>query len=246
MEKNVLTRQIHIPCYLTDRFNRLTPSAFMDLAQEMAGDHSNLCGFGYADLLEERLAWVVSRMAFRFLKTPQWQDDVVFSTWNKGCEDGLFYRREFLIADPATGGPMVEGTAGWLLLNVDTRAMVRSSALCDRPESVCSDSVMEEPAPRIRIPRGAVPEPCGGHVVQPSDIDRNFHTNNAKYALWVMDSLPSSDAQRTPEYFSINFLHESREGDVVALTRYALPDGRFLVEGHAGETPVFLAEVRLR
>ena len=246
MEKNILSRHIHIPCYLTDRNNLLTPTAFMDLAQEMAGEHSNICGFGYADLLAERLAWVVSRMAFRFRKTPRWQDDVLFSTWNKGCEDGLFYRREFLVSDPQTGETMVEGTTGWLLLNVDSRAMVRSSALCDRPETVCSDNVMEEPAPRIRIPRGAAPEACGEHAVRPSDIDRNLHTNNAKYALWAMDALPAPDALRAPEYFAINFLHESREGDVVALTRYALPDGRYIVEGRTGAAPVFLAEVRLR
>ena len=61
-----------------------------------------------------------------------------------------------------------------------------------------------------------------------------------------MDALPAAEALRAPAFFAINFLHESREGDVVALTRYALPDSRFIIEGRADGMPVFLAEVQLR
>lgn len=242
MRQHTVTHPVHVPCYMTDRYNRLTPSAFMDLAQDVAGDHSNRFGFGHFDLIGDRLVWIISRMHFHFLKTPLWEDDVRITTWHNGCEDGLFFRREFLL-EKEDGTPMVQGTSGWLLLNVDTRELVRSHPLCDRPETICPDHVLPQPSPRLRLPRGLQPAAQFEHVVRHSDIDRNFHANNAKYAVWTMDVMPQEMVNVPLNDFSINFLHECREGDAVAVRRYDIAPGRCMVEGSAAGRQIFLTDV---
>ncbi|MCQ2143544.1 MAG: thioesterase [Bacteroidales bacterium] len=246
MESRKLAHKTVVPCYMTDRYNRLTPMSVMDFFQDVAGDHANRFGFGHFDLIPDRLVWIISRMGFVVLKTPIWQQEVEIETWHKGSEDGLFYRREFVIRDAASGDDLVRGTSGWLLLNIDDRQLVRSSPLCNRPETICSENVLEEPAPRLRIPRGVEAELAFEIEVHSGDIDRNFHTNNAKYGKWAMEALPKEEIGKEVGEFWINFNHETLEGDNLSLYRYKVAQDEYYVEGRIGDVQAFVTRIKLR
>lgn len=246
MESRKLTHRLVVPCFMADRYNRLTPASVMDIFQDVAGDHSNRFGFGHFDLIKDRLVWIISRMGFTVLKTPVWQQEIEVETWHKGSEDGLFYRREFIFKDAKTGEELVKGTSGWLLLNIDDRQLVRSSPLCNRPETICSDNAVPEPAPRLRVPRGSEPVHVFDIAVHSGDIDRNFHTNNAKYGKWSMEALPAEFVGREVEEFSINFNHETLEGDNISLYRYGVSADEYYVEGKVGETQAFVTRIKYR
>ena len=87
-----------IPCYDTDAAWRLKPSAFMNLAQEAAGQHAVYLGFGYDDLIVSNTAWILSRLNIKFLDTPLWRDEITLTTWHKGL-NRLFYIRDFVLTD---------------------------------------------------------------------------------------------------------------------------------------------------
>ena len=144
------TQNLTIPCFSTDASWRLKPSAFMDLAQEAAGLHAVYLGFGYDDLIKTNTAWILSRVNVKFIDTPLWRDDVTLTTWHKGL-NRLFFLRDFVMTDK-DGRERVKATTSWLVLNLETRSMVRDPKLMEEG-TVCADNAIETPADKVRMPR---------------------------------------------------------------------------------------------
>jgi len=233
---------ICIPCYFTDETCRLKAASFMDLAQEIAFWAAHELGFGYDDLQVHHTAWVLSRMRFIIHEAPKWRDDVVLRTWHKST-DGLFYLRDFELLD-SSGKVLVSATSSWLVLNVETRHLVRDSedlkALYGNEKK---DDAIAEPAPKIVIPKEGV-EKAGEHTVSYSDVDMLGHTNNARYMVWAMDALGYDTAMGAPvRDVRINFNRETHPGETVELFRSAARDGKtFFVEGRVGGQSAFTVQ----
>jgi acyl-ACP thioesterase len=232
-----------IPCYDTDASGRLKPASFMNLAQEAAGRHAVYLGFGYDDLIVTNTAWILSRVHIRFVDTPMWKDDVVLSTWHKGL-NRLFFVRDFRLTDKE-GRTRVEATTSWLVMNLETRRLVRDPQL--REGSECLEDVIATPAGKVQMPKDVEPQLMFEHLVAYSDIDVNGHANNAMYMQWAMDAVDYDIASTRPvKEVTINFNHETKAGDVVALYKSIIKteDGRRVyVEGKVGDTSAFCVEI---
>lgn len=233
-----------IPCYDTDASWRLKPTSFMNLAQEAAGRHAVYLGFGYDDLIRNNTAWILSRVHVEFVDAPKWREEVTLNTWHKGL-NRLFYLRDFLVTDNE-GKARVKATTSWLVLNLETRKLVRDPMLMEEG-TVCNENVIETPADKVQMPKDAVPELVRSHAVSYSDIDTNGHTNNAMYMQWAMNSVDYEIASSKPvKEFTINFNHETKAGDVVDIYRASVEkeDGLHVyVEGKLGETSSFCVEI---
>lgn len=233
-----------IPCYDTDASWRLKPTSFMNLAQEAAGRHAVYLGFGYDDLIRNNTAWILSRVHVEFVDAPKWREEVTLNTWHKGL-NRLFYLRDFLVTDNE-GKARVKATTSWLVLNLETRRLVRDPMLMEEG-TVCNENVIETPADKVQMPKDAVPELVRSHAVSYSDIDTNGHTNNAMYMQWAMNSVDYETASSKPvKEFTINFNHETKVGDMVDIYRASVEkeDGLHVyVEGKLGETSSFCVEI---
>lgn len=241
---------LQVPSYGVDAQQRLKPSAFLDLAQEIAYLAAEAMHFGYDELSAGGTAWVLSRMTVRQLRAPLWRERITLQTWHKG-PGGPFYLRDFALLS-ATGEPLVLATSSWVVLDTASRAMVRSSELLALvPDStICPAHAIETPAGKVVIPRGLAPEATQEREVRYSDVDILGHTNNARYLLWALDALPYAPvAERPLRGFSVNFHHETRPGDTIRLARYADPDpdpgltARYFVEALLGDRPAFTARI---
>jgi len=232
-----------IPCYDTDASGRLKPASFMNLAQEAAGQHAVYLGFGYDDLIATNTAWILSRVHIRFVDTPMWKDDVVLTTWHKGA-NRLFFVRDFRLTDKE-GRTRVEATTSWLVMNLETRRLVRDPQL--REGSECLEDVIATPAGKVQMPKDVEPQLMFEHLVAYSDIDVNGHANNAMYMQWAMDAVDYDIASTRPvKEVTINFNHETKAGDIVALYKSIIKteDGRRVyVEGKVGDTSAFCVEI---
>ena len=233
-----------IASYHVDMNQRLKPSAFMDLAQEIAYLNSNAMHFGFSDLSQNNVVWVLSRMQIRFLRLPEWGEHVTLQTWYKGAMS-LFCMRDFCMTDDE-GNHLVEATTLWAVIDMDTRKMVRgeemNKIISDR--SVCSDSVIEEPAPKVIIPKDLATDIIVNHEVAYSDIDVVGHTNNARYLVWAMDSMDYATVAGQPlREVSINFSHETKAGDMVTITRQH-DDKAYYVAGQVDGRQAFAIEMR--
>lgn len=233
-----------IPCYDTDAAWRLKPSAFMNLAQEAAGQHAVYLGFGYDDLIVSNTAWILSRLNIKFLDTPLWRDEITLTTWHKGL-NRLFYIRDFVLTDK-DGKERVKATTSWLVMNLENRRLVRDPKLVDM-DGICTDDAIETPADKVQMPKDIEAEYVMDHRVSYSDVDTNGHTNNAMYMQWAMDTVEYEIASTRPvKEVTINFNHETKAGDIVSLYRTSVEkdDGlHVLVEGRLGDVSAFCVEI---
>ena len=241
---NKFYQKFVIPCYFTDASWRLKPASFMDVAQEAANQHATVLGFGYDDLIASRTAWVLSRMHVDFIDTPKWRENISLATWHKGL-DRLFFLRDFIMTDDA-GNVRVKATTSWLVLNLDTRRLVRDPKLMD-DGTTCTENVLERPADKVQMPKGAEPELVMEHIVSYSDVDMNAHANNAMYMHWAMDAVDYHTASsRALKSMTINFNHETKQGDKVEIYRFISEDESELqvyIEGKVGETSAFIVKL---
>lgn len=241
---NKYNQKFVIPCYFTDASWRLKPASFMDMAQEAATCHAQILGFGYDDLIASRTAWILSRMHVEFIDTPKWRENISLTTWHKGL-NRLFFLRDFVLTDDS-GNVRVKATSSWLVLNLDTRRLVRDPKLMDEG-TTCSENVLETPADKVQMPKEAEPELVMEHIVSYSDVDINDHTNNAMYMHWAMDVVDYQLASsRAVKSMTINFNHETKQGDRVAIYRCLMEDEAGLhvfIEGKVGDTSAFVVEL---
>lgn len=241
---NKLTQHFHIPCYFTDGAWRLKPASFMNLAQEAANQHASILGFGYDELIDSHTAWVISRMHIEFVDTPKWREQMTLQTWHKGLER-LFFLRDFIMTDQE-GNVRVKATSSWLVLNLDTRRLVRDPKLVDEG-GTCPEDVIEKPADKVVFPKEAEAVKVMEHVVAYSDVDMNGHTNNAMYMHWAMDAVDYDIASgRAVKEMTINFNHETKAHDVVAIYKAIIEDetGRHVfIEGKVEDKSAFCVEI---
>ena len=221
--------------------------SFMTQAQEIANYHASSIGFGYSDLIKDNIVWVLSRMKVVCLRSPKWEDEVELTTWHKGRE-GVFSLRDFEVSGTDGGGPLIQATSSWLLIDVNTRRMLRP------------DHILGEKSLTTALDRNAIAEACGKlttpsegmelvrtHEVLYSDIDFNAHTNNAKYIEWAFDTLPFEAASNKDiDEFQINFNHETRPGDNVELLCGITGPESFFIEGMCDERSVFQCSIKLK
>ena len=233
-----------IACYDTDAAWRLKPASFMNLAQEAAGNHAVFLGFGYDDLIETNTAWILSRVHVEFIDTPLWREDITLTTWHKGL-NRLFFLRDFILTDK-DGKERVKATTSWLVMNLETRRLVRDPGLME-DGTVCTENALETPADKVQMPKDMEPEHVMDHVVAYSDIDTNAHANNAMYMQWAMDAVGYELTSTRPvKWFTINFNHETKAGDAVAMYRAIVEkeDGlHVFVEGRMADVSAFCVEI---
>ena len=238
------TEKHTIPCYDTDASWRLKPTSFMNLAQEAAGLHAVHLGFGYDDLIVNNTAWILSRVHIEFLDTPKWRENITLTTWHKGL-NRLFYLRDFILTDE-NGKERVKATTSWLVLNLETRRLVRDPQLMEEG-TVNLENAIETPADKVQLPKDVEPVLAFEHVVGYSDVDMNGHANNAMYMQWAMDAVDYDIASARPvRELTINFNHETKAGDSVALYRYVVEqeDGlHVFVEGKVSDVSAFCVEM---
>ncbi|MCX6582778.1 MAG: thioesterase [Candidatus Aminicenantes bacterium] len=182
--------------------------------QETAYNHANHLDFGYDQLKEQGLFWVLSRLLISIDKYPRWGDKIRVRTWPSGVE-GLLAYREFKVLD-AQGNPIAAASSAWLMLDSEKHRPQRPELLKDRNGLFPTECALDRRPAKIL----SLTEPKEGMFfpVRYSDLDLYDHVNNAKYMQWILDSYPEELLRRNETtIFEINFLAEAKMGDDVAI-----------------------------
>lgn len=207
-----------IACYEADANKVMRPTAMLDIMQEAANVSATSLGFGYDEMIETNTAWVLSRIHVRFKKNPLWRDTVNLKTWHKGVAK-LFYLRDFILSDN-NGNRLAEATSSWLIIDMNTRRLVRNSELASNPEKCTKEDAIAEPADKVVLPVDIEPELVRKHPVTWSEIDPNGHVNNVKYVAWAIDAVKLEDITEKPlKELLVNYDAEVMPGDVVRISR---------------------------
>lgn len=205
-----------VSCYESDANQCLKPTAVLDWMQEIAGRDAARLGFGYDDLMKNNTAWVLSRTHIRFHQYPKWRDMVKLQTWHKGAFKVL-YLRDFLLTG-ITNELLVSATTSWLIMDMNTRRLVRKSELADNPATCISEDAIGIPVDKIILPTELTPIWVGKHKVIWSDIDTMAHVNNVKYVSWALDTIDCPMLKERPiKEILVNYDSEVLLNEVVDL-----------------------------
>ena len=211
----ILSEEHIITCYEADANQFMRPTAMLDLMQEAANVNASTLGFGYDEMINSNMAWVLSRTHVKFVNTPKWRQEVNLKTWHKGVSK-LFHLRDFILSDKE-GNPLVLATTSWLIIDLNTRRLVRNSALAMSDTAI---DAIETPADKVVIPVDIEPELVRKHPVTWSEVDTNGHVNNVKYAVWALDAVKAEDIKERPlKEMLINYDAEVMPGDTVKISR---------------------------
>lgn len=218
-EKMKHKREISTKSYFVNRFGKLSTSYLFWQMQEIAWEHANLLGFGYDKLRQNNQFWVLSRLLVKIGRRPVWKENFTLETWSRGT-DGFYGYRDFNFIDEK-GNIIIRATSSWLVLDSETKRIVRLSGFEEFPKY--EESVFGYNAGKIKAP--GTEEALHFTPVLFNEIDINQHFNTGRYIERIIDSY-SFDFHEKHELaeFEINFLKEGMPDDRLAIHREETDD----------------------
>jgi medium-chain acyl-[acyl-carrier-protein] hydrolase len=204
-----------------DYYRKWKLNALFLALQESASIHAQHLGFGYDQLIDQDLAWVLSRFKIHIQHLPSAGDLVRVQTWPKGIQQKLFCMRDFFIMTPDGDTVYAEASSAWLLINTHTRRMQLPAVLGDGLPDNAGRSALDEPLERIEI-SGALQEQFTVQA-RTSMLDLMGHVTSSRYLEWVCDCFPvetflGQDGRERLSWLQINFNREVRPGECVSVT----------------------------
>lgn len=186
-----------------DKFNRIKPSAVLDLFQDSAGQHAEQLGVGFEEMIKRSYLWVLTKIKFKVLSAPQRYQKVVVKTWPLE-PSRLSYRREYAIENES-GEQLIVGSSDWVVIDSEKRRFVSVPDLYPFSDGFCTEMMCEEKLSKVKD----FEETNTPYTVNAGfcELDINNHVNNSKYANYVLDAINPEKAEELKE-FQIDFRRE--------------------------------------
>ena len=210
-----------------DRYGRLKPSMILFFAQEVAGLHFTELAMDYEALAQRRMFWAVTRHKVQITRMPMRGETIHIETWPMPTTR-VAYPRSMVAYDEA-GNECFRSITLWVLMDLDTRNMILPGK---SGISVVGTLRGNELATPLGLPAKLL-RSSRERAVCFTDLDRNGHMNNTKYLDWIDDLLPSPfHAQHCLKEFTVCYLSEAREGQMLDVRWDFLEDGILQVDAH--------------
>jgi len=190
-----------------DKYNRIKPSAVLELFQDAAGQHAEEINVGYETMANRSYMWVLLKVKLQFISNPERYQKVIIKTWPL-VPNRLSYRREFSIENE-NGEHLIGGSSEWVVMHSEKRRLVADPNLYPFTEGFLTDMIFEGKLDRVDdFEINETP-----HIVNAgfSEIDVNKHVNNTKYANYVLDAVAPNEKEIL-SVFQIDYRKEVLEG----------------------------------
>lgn len=190
-----------------DKYDRIKPSAVLDLFQDASAQHAVETGVGYDDLIGRSYIWVLLKVKFKIISNPEKFQKVIVKTWP--LEPNKFiYRRECCIENE-NGERLIVGSSEWVIIHSEKRRLVANTKLYAFADGFHTEMMFEERLEKVKDFEGN----GTARIVNAgfSEIDVNNHVNNTKYANYVLDAIVP-DEKDVLSVFQIDYRKEVLEG----------------------------------
>ena len=236
----IFRKQFTIEDIHTDSSLRLKPSALLYFVQEAAGGHCMELQLSWEDLAKRNLFWAVIRNRTQITRLPLSGETITVETWPMPTSRVAYPRS--MVAYDAQGNELFRSVSLWVLMDLDSRAMVLPGKSGVLVEGTLTGS--ELALPHAVIPKNTT-NTMSRHVTF-SCLDRNGHMNNTRYLDWVDDLLPSRfHEEHPPREFIICYHSEALEEQHIQLDWTFSEDGCLLVDAHREKTDVSGSQERV-
>ncbi|MFW5709863.1 MAG: acyl-[acyl-carrier-protein] thioesterase [Bacteroidota bacterium] len=212
----------------TDMYARIKTSALVNFLIQSAIQSADNLGFGYSNIREQQLFWVMSRLTLKIKRPLKWYENVDVETWPKDIEK-ILYIRDYLLRD-TKGLIVAEATSGWLAVDlVSKRPKIIEGLEADFFNHLSDRHALEQLPDKLSAINGDLVAEINTAYY---DIDLNRHVTATRYIDWMMDSFSIEfHGENYPSLISINFLKETMPGEFLQISRKKSSDNCYLFEG---------------
>lgn len=216
----------------TDAQGRMPLPLIVTRVIEVATAHADALGLGYANLIEHRAGWVLSRLSVEMERYPRIGETYTFTTYIQAYTR-LYSDRCFVITD-ADGCEIGHVRSMWVAIDIDKRTAVDLTRF--NPDLfVIGRRQCPIPMPR-KIPAAGPEASATPYTFKYCDIDFYRHVNTVMYVRLLLNqwSVDFFDSHRIRS-FSIAFHSECHYGQQATVMR-SDNDSRsvceIMVDGH--------------
>ena len=223
----IYVQEFDITDNTVDCFGRLKTSMILYFVQEVAGKHFNNISMDYDALEKLGMFWAIIRQRVQITRLPLRGEKLRVETWPMPTTR-VAYPRSVVAYDEA-GNECFRSISIWVLMDINNRNMILpGKSGISVPGTLRG---MELAAPGSLAPKEL--HSSRQRTVSFTDLDRNGHMNNTKYMDWIDDLLPSAFHQgHQVKEFTVCYLSEAREGQVLDLYWDFLEEGTVQVDAH--------------
>ncbi|MCG8582059.1 MAG: thioesterase [Bacteroidales bacterium] len=199
----------------TDMFSRLKPGSLVNFLIQSAISSAENLGFGFKDLKQEHLFWVLNRLSVEIYRPVLWNEQIEVETWPKNIER-IFYIRDFLVRD-AQNNIIAKASSAWLAIDLTSKRPCNFNK--DKMEiftALKDVSALDYSPEKL----GSIEKQSETHITPTYfDIDLNKHVTSTRYVDWMMDTFSIDfHQQHYPKSLSINYMKETMHGETIALS----------------------------
>ena len=182
-----VTIKARVESYDVTPSNLIRQSSVFRLCQKAACDDLDNFGGSFEKLLENNLAFVITKMEITYFKDIKTYDELEIISRPRGISGPTFVRDYEIVKD---GELLAYASSYWVLIDVAKRKVKRPSSL----EGVCKiipdeENIRPMEMKKIRLDFETM-EKVDERRVYYSHIDRNNHMNNTFYPDILFDYLP--------------------------------------------------------
>ena len=223
----------------TDLTGKLSYPAAFSIFMDLAAEHAELLGLGFAAMAEKNRFWLTVKTKILFYRRPGMAEAVTAATWLEPPEK-IRCNRNYAIQ--SGDEILVAGKTEWAVMDTEKHTLVPISL-------VYPGGIRYEKAPAFtesfaRIADGfETSETVEEYRIRSTDIDIGGHMNNAAYLRALFGAFSCEELQ-AGEIRSIDavFRKPAYEGDVLTLQRKTSPTG-ILFRYTNNTDPIFLAKI---
>lgn len=204
----------------------------LDTFQKSAVAHGTRLGFGYEEMLEKDVFWVLLRTKF-VIHNNKAVEDYISITYPKS-PNKIDFNREYQIRDEEE--TLIDGISKWLVVSLKTRKIKRNHDM-DYHSKVVDDSIFDD-VYKIKYDLDKM-KFVDYYQVSEKDFDQNSHVNNASYAYMIEKVINTNNIKE----FQIDYLNEIVSNDKISLLSYK-EDSNIFIIGKSEEKICFSAQIK--
>ncbi len=206
-------REITITWDNTDKSGNLSLPGLGQLLINSATEHAEHLGFGYRQLKNQNMNWVLLKMNFEITRFPVWDEKIKLVTWPSGVK-GIIGLREFIIKDEKDND-LVRVSSDWMIIDLEKRRPKRLSQFEDILQYENTEKVLKE-APLEANEAGPFQD-IFNITIRHSALDLNGHATAKKYFDWINDAMYEAHGDNQIDLLQVKFLNESYLHEVITL-----------------------------
>ena len=193
---------------------------------DVATEHADILGIGYADITPKNQAWVLARLALEMERYPKPYDTLIIETWIENINKH-FTERNFCMKD-AEGNIYGYARSVWFVIDLTTRKSLDISSF-DFLNSCLGEQ--ECPMAKIGKVRPVVTGKGFTYKVKAGDIDYNRHFNSGKQIEHILNLVSMYELDTNYIHrFEISYMNEAHFDQELSLLRYEEAPNNFAAE----------------